>query len=242
MVNVELLSEVLQRVDDIGFKDFNRGIYLNSIYRANRLVARKYHLFRKVLTFTLSEYTDSVDNDIILGIPDMKEPILVNVNGINLNKKDFQLLPGTESYSYYLSRNPEGEYLFNYLLGNPVDTGLLIQSPEITADMSSDSAVFTADADVTSTGKTLSDVITIVYEALPERDYEESEFVIPQNYEEEQIELTVFHLAKLGIAKFKEEKLDKYTRMYRLYKRSSDLDKDVVETTEPIRIQPFQYP
>lgn len=241
MVNEELLSEVLQRVDDIGFKDFNKGIYLNSIFRANRLVARKYHLFRKVMDFTLGNMTSDLTKDIVLDITDMKEPILVNVNGINLNKKDFQLIPGAESYSYYLSRTPEGQYLFNYLLGSPVEQGLLIQSPEITEGMSQQT-VFTQDAEVNSSGKSATDVITIVYEALPERDYEESEFVIPQNYEEEQIELTVFHLAKLGIAKFKEEKLDKYSRLFRLYKRSSDLDKEVTEVSEPVRIQVFQYP
>jgi len=241
MVNSELLSEVLQRVDDIGFKDFDRGVYLNSIFRVNRLVARKYHLFRKILSFTLNDVTTDLSSDISLDIPDMKEPILVNVNGINLNKKDFQLITGAESYSYYLARTPDGQYLFNYLLGNPVDQGLLIQSPEITKDMS-EQAIFTMDAKIDSAGKSVTDKITIVYEALPERDYEESEFVIPQNYEEEQIELTVFHLAKLGIAKFKEEKLDKYTRLFRLYKRNSDLDKEVVETSEPTRIQVFQYP
>ena len=241
MVNAELLSEVLQRVDDIGFKDFNKGIYLNSIFRANRLVARKYHLFRKVMVFTLGNQTQDLSKDIILDIPDMKEAILVNVNGINLNKKDFQLITGAESYSYYLTRTPDGQYLFNYLLGNPVEQGLLIQSPDITEGMS-EQTVFTKDADVDSAGKAVTDEITIVYEALPERDYEESEFVIPQNYEEEQIELTVFHLAKLGIAKFKEGKLDKYSRLYRLYKKNSDLDKEVVETSEPTRIQPFQYP
>jgi len=241
MVNAELLSEVLQRVDDIGFKDFDRGIYLNSIFRANRLVARKYHLFRKVMVFTLGNQTQDLSKDIVLDIPDMKEPILVSVNEINLNKKDFQLLTGAESYSYYLSRTPDGQYLFNYLLGSPVEQGLLIQSPDITEGMSQQT-VFTKDADVSSTGKSATDEIVIVYEALPERDYEESEYVIPQNYEEEQIELTVFHLAKLGIAKFKEEKLDKYSRLYRLYKRSSDLDKEVTEVSEPTRIQPFQYP
>lgn len=241
MVNAELLSEVLQRVDDIGFKDFNKGIYLNSIFRANRLVARKYHLFRKVMVFTLGNQTQDLSKDIVLDIPDMKEPILVSVNGINLNKKDFQLITGAESYSYYLARSTDGSYLFNYLLGNPVQQGLLIQSPEITENMS-EQAIFTMDAEVDTSGKAVTDEITIVYEALPERDYEESEYVIPQNYEEEQIELAVFHLAKLGIAKFKEEKLDKYSRLFRLYKRSSDLDKEVTEVSEPTRIQPFQYP
>lgn len=241
MVNSELLSELLERVDDLGFKDFNKGIYLNSIYRANRLVARKYHLFRKVLSFTVGNKATDLSKDIILDIPDMKEPILVSVNDINLNKKDIQLLPGTESYSYYLARTTEGEYLFNYLMGIPLDSGYLIQTPDITEGMS-EQTVFTKDLDVSSTGKSATDVVTIVYEALPERDYDESEFVIPQNYEEEQIELAIFHISKLGIAKFKEEKLDKYNRLYKLYKRSSDLDKEVVETSEPIRIQPFIYP
>ena len=77
--SLELISEIVSRCDDIGFRDFDRGVYLNAIYRANRLVARKYHLFRKMLTLTAGQQGD-LSKDMILDIPDMKEPFLVNVN------------------------------------------------------------------------------------------------------------------------------------------------------------------
>src|SRR3972149_8745708 len=108
----ELISEVAQMCDDIGFKDFNKGKYDNALYRANRKVARKYHLFQKLYTFTLSKVTNNLNADIMLDLPDMKEPILISVNGINLRKKDYQILENKDMYCYYMFRQPDGTYLF----------------------------------------------------------------------------------------------------------------------------------
>ena len=240
MVNSELLSEVCQRCDDLGFKDFDKGKYLNALYRANRLVARKYHLFQKLYTGTLNKMTSNFSVDILLDIPDMKEPILVSVNNINLRKKDHQILENKDMYCYYMFRQPDGTHLFNYTMGLALENEILISNADITTAMNvglSDRA-----DDTNNWGKSATDNIIILYEALPERDYDETEYFIPTNYEEEQIEYATLHIAKLGIAKFQEQKLEKYARLYKLYKKNSDFDKEVVEATEPTRIQIFQYP
>jgi hypothetical protein len=240
MVNAELLSEVCQRCDDLGFKDFDKGKYLNALYRSNRLVARKYHLFQKLYTGTLNKMTSNFSADILLDIPDMKEPILVSVNDVNLRKKDHQIIDNKDMYCYYMFRQPDGTYLFNYTMGPTLENEIFISSTDISTAMN-EGLSERAD-DTNDWGKSATDDITILYEALPERDYDETEYFIPTNYEEEQIEYAVLHMAKLGIAKFQEQKLDKYMRLYKLYKKNSDFDKEVVETTEPTRIQIFQYP
>lgn len=241
MANMEeLLSEVCQRCDDTGFKDFDKGRYMNALYRANRLVARKYHLFQKLYTGTLNKMTSNFSADILLDIPDMKEPILVSVNNINMRKKDYQIIDNKDMYCYYMFRQPDGTYLFNYAMGMALENDILTTNVDISA--SANQGIVDRADDTDSWGKSATDEIVILYEALPERDFDDTEYVIPTNYEEEQVEYAIVHMAKLGIAKFQEQKLDKYTRLLKLYKKSSDFDKEVVEATEPTRIQIFQYP
>jgi len=236
----ELLSEVAHQCDDIGFKDFNKGDYLNALYRGNRLVARKYHLFQKMFIGTLNKMTSNYNADILLDLPDMKEPILVSVNDINLRKKDHQILDNKDMYCYYMFRQPDGTYLFNYAMGTTLENDILFTNADISA--SYNQGIIDRADDSTGWGKSAADSIVILYESLPERDYDDTEYVIPTNYEEEQIEYAVLRLAKLGIAKFHEKKLAKYSRLFNLYKKHSDFDKEVVEATEPVRIQLFQFP
>ena len=236
----ELISEVAQMCDDIGFKDFNKGKYDNALYRANRKVARKYHLFQKLYTFTLSKVTNNLNADIMLDLPDMKEPILISVNGINLRKKDYQILENKDMYCYYMFRQPDGTYLFNYSMGMPLENEVLLQNVDISASLNQ-GIVDRVDT-TNSFGKSSNDEIVILYESIPERDFDESEYFIPSNYEEEQVEYAILHIAKLGIATYHQEKGQKYAKIYKLYQKNADVDKEVVETKEPVRIQLFQYP
>lgn len=240
MLNAELLSEVAHQCDDVGFKDFQKSDYMNALYRANRVVARKYHLFQKLFTGTLNKMTSNFSADILLELPDMKEPILVSINDINLRKKDHQILENKDMYCYYMFRQPDGTYLFNYTLGMALENEVLLTNADISASMNQ--GIIDRVDDTNGWGKSATDRIVILYEALPERDYDETEYFIPQNYEEEQVEHAILRIAKLGIAKFHEQKLEKYARLYKLYKKNSDFDKEVVESTEPTRIQLFQYP
>ncbi len=236
--SLEILAEVCERCDDIGWKDFTKGKYLNAIYRANRLVARKYHLFRKIYQFTLSDITTDLTRDIEIDLPDMKEEFLVSVNDVNMRRKDNQLIQNRDIYSYYLFRQKDGTYLFNYINGPRLENITLLPTADISASLNV--GLTDRDPDSNNWGKSVGDNIVILYECIPERDYDETEFVIPPNYEEEQIEYAVVHMAKLGIAKYQEVKGRKYEKIYRLYRKSDDFNKEVVETTEPLRIQLFQ--
>jgi len=238
----ELISEVAHRCDDLGFKDFDKGKYNNALFRANRLVARKYHIFKKLEQFILRNVATDFSKDIRLDLPDMKEPILVTVNDINLRKKDSQILDRKDMYAYYLFRSADGTYFFNYAMGMALEDQIWVQNADINASVS-DLGLTDRATDDSVWGKSAADEILILYEALPERDYDETEYVIPTNYEEEQIEFAIIYIAKLGIAKFDKEKLGKYTRLHNLYnKRDMSINPEVIESKEPIRIQLFQYP
>lgn len=236
----EIISEIAHRCDDVGWRDFDRGEYINALYRTNRLVARKYHLFQKIEQFTLSNRTSDLTKDILLDLPDMKEVILVSVNDINLRKKDVQILEGKDMYCYYMFRQPDGTYFFNYVNGMTLEDETILVNADISASLNT--GLTDRVDDSSGFGKSATDKITILYESIPERDYDSTEYIIPPNYEEEQIEYAVFHMAMLGIAKFKEQKLEKYSRIYKLYRKDSDYNREVVESKEPVRIQIFHFP
>lgn len=90
--------------------------------------------------------------------------------------------------------------------------------------------------------KSFNDEITINYIALPNVDSDESEYIIPSNYEEEQIEEAMLYLSTIGMARFKEDKLRKYERIYRLHKNNDDYNKFNVPSREWVEIQPFKFP
>lgn len=65
--------------------------------------------------------------------------------------------------------------------------------------------------------KQLLDTIEIEYLITDEKNYESNgNLVLPDIYEDEIIRIAVQDIAKLGIAKFTEEKSNKYTKIYRL--------------------------
>lgn len=243
MSKEEILSEVLNLVDDVGYKDFDRGKYLNAWHRANRKVARRYHLFQKRYSFSPGEMLDDMSKDLMIDLPDMKEPILVNVNGVNLRKKDYQILDNKDMYCYYMFRETDGTYLFNYVKG----MSLVEESYVSVADISASVNQGVTERDTSEDSawhKSADDIVVILYEALQERDFDETEYVIPNNYEEELIEWTILYMAKYGIARFENqsEKLAKWARIHNMYKKLGSIDPEVAESKEPVRIQVFQYP
>lgn len=106
----EIISEIALRCDDVGFNDFPFNIYERAYERATRIIARKYNIFERVETFTLSEYTDSLTDDCILNLDNYDEDILVAVNDEVYDKVSHNAeLTG----QYYLQRIEE-ELRFNY--------------------------------------------------------------------------------------------------------------------------------
>ena len=91
--------------------------------------------------------------------------------------------------------------------------------------------------------KSLKDNIVIMYKTIPEKTtYENGEFYIPHLYEEELIRETALYLIKIGISKFNQEKLEKYSRIYQLLvgERRSEIDKRIPENKEWVVVKTWK--
>lgn len=235
-----LLSEVAVRCDDVKTVDFTPNEYGRALHRANRTVAKRYSLLNKVISFKLSEYSSSLTEDVILDLQDMKAENSVWVNNIKLIKVSRQLVDGWDAYSYYLDYHMN-QWHFNYKLGTATaETNIDISNMDITEVMSQaleERAVGTEEG-----SKSFSDEVVISYNVIPDADTDEGDFIIPSMYEEEQIEEAVLYLAKLGVTRFKEDKLHKYERLLKLYLKSDDYNKFNVPSREWVEIKPYIFP
>lgn len=239
----QLLSEVALRCGDPEFKDFEKQIYQRAVYRSNREIAKFYGILQKTFQFTLQDQITSIDDDIILDLPDMKAEFLVSVNGNELVKVPNKLETDMR-YCYYLEFR-EGTWYFNYTLGdNGLVSGIDITGQDITETMSQSLFERIEASDVQSTIKAFSDQITICYTIIPDLDSEVGEYDIPTKFEEEQINRAVNYMAKLGITKYpteSTEKGQKYLRLMQMYKsdKRSDIDANIAKDRPFIKITPW---
>ena len=65
--------------------------------------------------------------------------------------------------------------------------------------------------------------------------------VVPDQYQEEVLEGAVLYIAKLGIAKYENEKKAKYQDLYRIYNRRQ-YDSRLAKDNSWIEVKPFIYP
>ena len=236
----DLINEVALRCGDPRFEDFERDDHIRGLKRSNRKIAKKYSISTKVHQFLLRDYTGDLEADIILDeIEDMKAEFKVNVNGVDLLKKNDQLVPSRDLFCYYFEWRDEG-WIFNYTLGGYVDTEINISGQDISEVMSS--GITEKVGSGSKMGKSLEDEITILYTAVPQMDSKITDFLIPDDYQEEQIKLTLRYMAELGVVKFKEEKEKKYKKVLELNSNRSDYDLDSVQNSEWITIRPYIFP
>ena len=239
----QLLSEVALRCGDPEFKDFEKQIYQRGIYRSNREIAKFYGILQKTFAFTLQDMISSMDDDIILDLPDMKAEFFVSVNGNELVKVANKL-EAQYRYCYYLEFR-EGTWYFNYTLGDSgLVSGIDITGQDITETMSQSLFERIESSDVQQTIKAFSDEITICYTIIPDLDSDIGEYDIPSKFEEEQINRAVNYMAKLGIVKYPvetTEKGQKYYRLVQMYKseKRSDIDANIAKDRPFIKITPW---
>lgn len=240
----EIISEIAERCGDIEFRDFDFQTYYKAFGRANRDIAKKYQILEKVITFTAGSVSNDQSADILLDIDDFKSEIYVNVNGFDLVKVNNKFQPNYK-YCYYLDR-VDNKWYFNYILESGIIVGENVTNYDITEYMSKDMFQRFDDGDISYTAQRVAtDEITIIYNCLPQvGSFLKSDFVIPQEYEEEQIRGTIIELAKIGIAKFigSEEKSSKYEKLFRLYSRASEKDKFLGKNNSFIKIETFKFP
>jgi hypothetical protein len=234
------ISEIALRTNDTSFSDFNRSIYERALYRADREVAKKYEILQKVLSFQLSDMTNNLEDDMVLDVPDLKDVFLVTVNGNPLNKVSHAIY-NHYSMCYYLEYR-ENQWLFNYALRLEVIGTEDLTNADITEFMST--GITERDAVTPKPTKSLTDKIVIQYTAMPNTNTEIGEFIIPDKYEEERIELALKYIAKLGITKFppQSEKYQKYAGLFQLLKNNSEIDKYIIKDNAWVAIQPFRFP
>ncbi len=243
----EIISEIAERCGDISLQDFDFQTYYKVFGRANRLIAKKYQILEKTVTFTAAEMINDGDmtKDILLNLPDFKSEIYVNVNGIDLVKVSNAFQPNWR-YCYYIERR-ESDWYFNYIMEQGIVIGENVTNYDITEYMSKDLFQRFDDGDISYTSqKVATDEITIIYNCLPEvTSFLKSDYLIPQEYQEEQIMLSIIDIARIGIAKFAgtEEKLNKYKNLISLYSRpQNEKDKYLGKNTEFVKITPFTFP
>lgn len=235
-----LLSEVAVRCDDVKCVDFTKNEYGRALHRANRIIAKRYSLLVKVVSYKLSELTNDLTKDIELEVLDMKAENIVWVNDIRLTKRGNDLVDGWDYYSYYLDYRMDKWY-FNYKLGSTFgQSNVDVTNMDITERMST--ALTERDTSADDTGKSLTDQIVIQYTVIPDSETEEGDYIIPSLYEEEQIEEAILYLSKIGMARFKEDKLKKYERLFKLHFKSDDYNKFNVPSREWVEIKPFIFP
>ena len=91
-------------------------------------------------------------------------------------------------------------------------------------------------------GKAIGDNIEIYYTSigLTSEEYDGLP-VVPDQYQEEVLEGAVLYIAKLGIAKYENEKKAKYQDLYRIYNRRQ-YDSRLAKDNSWIEVKPFIYP
>lgn len=112
MNKLEIISEIALRCGDRDFDDFEQGVYLQAYYRANRSLGKKYNIYQKLYTFT----PETIDDDIVLDIPDFKSEHRVWVNGKELRRLSNRIEDTIEHRDSYYIDYVDTDLLFNYRL------------------------------------------------------------------------------------------------------------------------------
>jgi len=226
ITNIEskLIDLIADRCADSHHRDFHKDEYEESLYRADRKIARKYQILNRMLKFNCKivtppeqenneDYVSQQKNtDVELNIPSLHQESKVLINQMPYVKgKQNALISNAsqnDSYSYYLYYG-HNSLLFNY---NP---------------------------------RTEDDDIIIFYMSgatLENFDADTNKPVIPDKFEDERIRLALIEMAHMGIAKYREEKKQKYIDILRLNDKNRSLDPNLVESKASLTIQPYKYP
>ena len=104
-----ILSRVALKCGDEQFQDFNQSIYEEALKSANRIIARKYGIPNKVISFKLSDKIEDVNDTVYFQIEDIKAIYEVRVNGKQVYKQDLE-----STYNAYKFDLVDDVYVFDY--------------------------------------------------------------------------------------------------------------------------------
>ena len=198
----DLISEISLKCGDEDFKDFDKNIYAQAVFRGQREIAKRYKILQKKIEFTI--YDEDIHNgQVKLPTPNFQGSEKLTINGEAYEKsRDID----DTIKQYRIETDLDGVWWIEYT--NPQD----------------------------------GDVIWMLYTSI---GFDASEVdgtpVLPRKFYEETIKESILYLAQIGIAKFRDEKLEKYTRLFQLY-GDKDTDFDLEADRGWVQIKPFQYP
>ncbi len=211
-----LISEIALKCDDIELKDFHEGIYEKCLLRASRIVARRYSIIQRVVSFDAKisipegeDETTWVDQEkkkaFPIPVPSFvaESKVIVNeIDYLKVGKIDTTTL-GTISADIEEYEDQDSKLLlaedYQYLIYRDQSQYYLNYSP-----------------------RTKSDSIELWYTSdINEDDFDVEELrpMIPTQYTEELLSYGVVEVSKLGIAKFNTSpaKVSKYKNLIQLY-------------------------
>lgn len=227
LANKQLISEIALRCADTKYTDFDYNIYERALLRADREIAKKYQILNKVYQANINSNEETT-----LSIDNFRAEYLVACGENQLRKVTHKIEP-LMGFCYYLEL-VDGKLKFAYKLGDIYND--LEQRFNNLNDSFSASCASAAVID-----NTPHDII-ILYTVIPNADaYTDSNYLIPEIYDEERIEKGINYIAKLGVAKFTGDIKVKYAELFKMTNSNSDYDKNIVKDNAWVTLKTFDY-
>lgn len=213
------ISEIALRCDDVSFRDFDKGIYERCLLRATRVVARRYQIIQRITNFDIKisipegeTEDDWVDQEKVKPVP-LSLMSFTAEHRVIINGNDY-LKVGKLSTTRVTDMTADIDE-YGSASGAATVSTLLVEDYNYILYRDHNSILFNYSP------RTKDDSVEIWYTAdINEEDYdlEELQPVIPSQYTEELLALSVTEVAKLGIPKFgKSDKGTKYVNLMKVY-------------------------
>lgn len=218
MDNKVLRNEVALRCGDVMYHEFDKDIYSRALLRANRMIARKY----KIIT-RFAEFVNTIP------IPN------------NLSESEEQT---------YLDSKYNEDVLFHFP-SFVTEHRFVVNGREYfkvdKVEANSYQYRFYYDQNnwyYNYSPRSKSDKIQIEYSSdinIEDYEIEELEPIIPTQYNEEIIALTVVEMSKIGIAKYHDSKLgEKYAALFKIYSKDPrDRDPNLIKNNTWVQMKPW---
>lgn len=219
--NNETISEVALKCGDPFFKDFPKNIYSQSIYRAERSIAKEFGILDRIWTYTNTAGTSPITILPLNFHGAWKIDIAItggdSVEYVERKLEDVLNSSLTDDNYFHIFFNANQRNL--YYTNPAVDDVITIYYTSLIAG-EEDYEPYDSEGNATE---------------VP---------VLPNKYFEEVVRRAVRYIAQLGVATFEEDKARKYTRILQIYTQRKDQEQEEnLEKSRPfILIKPFQYP
>ena len=220
--NNQKVSEVALQCADSHFKDFPKDIYSQAVYRAERSIAKEFHILDRRWIYNNTK-GDAAFKIIPKNYNGATRVIVLpdgaTIGNLYIQKSLSEVIDNTDSDNYFFCVRYESDsYVFYY-----------------TTPAENDSIEITYISSIAGE------------EDFSEIDEESNSHIVPEipdKYYEEILRRSVRYVAKLGIAQYDKEKGAKFQRILSLYTKRDDEvgEQNLGRDDAWLKIKPFQYP